>query len=342
MNFPKIILSLFVLLVVDSPLAAEEIPALKGVTLKASVSHNATDGAFVYDYLLGHSAESTGDIQHMDIDVTLPEGGAAPSGAGLTIPIGKKERTFEQELQTVPGAVQMVPVGLRAPTDWLAGLTVRGSASWGGGRDGVLIPPSKSLSGFTIISRGLPTIRNARVKPDFVLTVEGSIAQEDIERARQIDQQITVSVKTLGPTAPPAVVVPLNFLASLVALKHEAQALGWVGGPKFVAKLDKKLDQVRQKLTTNNLKSARGKLKAFIEKVESQFKETKAHEVERAREAKKDQGKNRDEKKFVTSEGHALLTFNAQFLRDRLPVPPGKDKDPDKDDTDDEASEDED
>ena len=114
-------------------------------------------------------------------------------------------------------------------------------------------------------------------------------------------------------------------------LRHQAQTLGWIGRPKLVAQLNKKLDQVKEKLQANNIPSARGKLKSFINKVEAQFKETKEHEVEKVKSPAK--GKEREDKKFITSEGYGLLKFNAMYLRDQLGPgeKPEKEKDTEED-----------
>lgn len=128
----------------------------------------------------------------------------------------------------------------------------------------------------------------------------------------------------MGPVAPPVNFVPLDFLTYLIDLKHQAQTLGWIGGPKLVLELDKKLDQVKEKLAGSDIESAREKIESFIEKVEARYKETKEHEIEKIKEQKKE-GKEPEEKKFVTSEGYALLKFNAEYLKDQLGKPKERD-----------------
>jgi hypothetical protein len=107
------------------------------------------------------------------------------------------------------------------------------------------------------------------------------IVPKTVEESKAFDKAISIFGKTIGPTAPPANFIPLDFLAYLIDLKHQAQALGWIGGPKLVEELDKKLDQVKEKLLEGHIESAQGKLKSFIKKVQAHFKETKKREIEK-------------------------------------------------------------
>ena len=82
--------------------------------------------------------------------------------------------------------------------------------------------------------------------------------------------------------------------------------------------LDKKLDQIKAKLAAGEIEPAREALGAFIEKVEAQYKASREHEMERVKETDKKAMKN---KRFITSEGYALLKFNAAYLREQLGKP---------------------
>jgi hypothetical protein len=112
--------------------------------------------------------------------------------------------------------------------------------------------------------------------------------------------------KTVGPVLPPEPFVPMTFLDTLVSYKHQAAALGWVGQEGFVKQLDEKLDQSRDQLSKGHIKQARDKIEEFVKKLENEAKKTE-----------KDQDKKND-KKWVTSEGYALLKFNAEYLIEKL------------------------
>jgi vacuolar-type H+-ATPase subunit H len=112
--------------------------------------------------------------------------------------------------------------------------------------------------------------------------------------------------KTVGPVLPPDPFVAADFLDTLASYKHQAASLSWVGQEGFLRQLDEKLDQARDQLSKGHIKQARDKIEEFVKKLENEAKKTE-----------KDQDKKND-KKWVTSEGHALLKFNAEYLIEKL------------------------
>ncbi|MBM3301250.1 MAG: hypothetical protein FJY85_15015 [Deltaproteobacteria bacterium] len=112
--------------------------------------------------------------------------------------------------------------------------------------------------------------------------------------------------KTVGPVLPPDPFVAADFLDTLASYKHQAAALRWVGQEGFLNQLDEKLDQARDQLAKGHTKQARDKVEEFVKKLEHEAKKTE-----------KDQDKKND-KKWVTSEGYALLKFNAEYLIEKL------------------------
>jgi hypothetical protein len=112
--------------------------------------------------------------------------------------------------------------------------------------------------------------------------------------------------KTVGPVLPPEPFVALAFLDTLASYKHQAASLGWVGQEEFLKQLNEKLEQSRDQLSKGHIKQARDKIEEFVKKLENEAKKTE-----------KDQDKKND-KKWVTSEGHALLKFNAEYLIEKL------------------------
>jgi len=112
--------------------------------------------------------------------------------------------------------------------------------------------------------------------------------------------------KTVGPVLPPDPFVTRDFLDTLASYKHQAAALGWVGQDVFLNQLDEKLDQARDQLAKGHTKQAIDKVQEFLKKIEHEAKKTE-----------KDQDKKND-KKWVTSEGYALLKFNAEYLIEKL------------------------
>ncbi|HLB02530.1 MAG TPA: hypothetical protein VJM77_05295 [Nitrospiria bacterium] len=325
------------------PILSQEPQSLNTVIINGEVRLTRESGVFRYTYTVTNPSTNTGQVGLIDIDISKPVGGLELSDEGLVNGPGYLEQSSKAILeQSVPGIpiVPMIPVGVQSPPNWIGGLSVLGTVGWGNAGESFRMLPGQSVSGYQITSRGLPGIRTFTAEPhleyDHLPIVPPNETDEDLERYKKdlaaLKASESAKGKTIGPTAPPANFVALDFLSYLVDLKHQSQTLGWIGGPKFIAELDKKLDQVKEKLLANNIPSARGKLKSFINKVEAQFKETKEHEVEKVKAPEK--WKKGEEKKFITAEGYGLLKFNAMYLRDQLG--PGEkseeDKDAEKDD----------
>ncbi len=294
-------------------LPGEALPILENVQVKASISLGKKLSVYNYTYTISNPKSNTGEIWSVDIDITKPPRSQEISKEGIINGPRFARHSSELVLSTI--GIPLIPVGLFSPPDWTSGLSMDGTAGWGSSDAPFRIHPGQSLSGFKMVSRGLPGIRSIKIEPKFKQTPVLDATREDVERITAIEKAILITLKTIGPTVPPATFIPLDFLAYLIDLKHQAQALGWIGGPKLVEELDKKLDQAKEKLLAGNTESAQGKLKSFIEKVEAHFKETEEHEIEKIKEEK---GKELEDKKFVTSEGYGLLVFNAQYLRDQL------------------------
>ncbi|MBI3610491.1 MAG: hypothetical protein HY204_07305 [Nitrospirae bacterium] len=297
-----------------------ELPNISNTQLKAQVTLEG--GVYTYSYTMSSGSANTGEIGSFDIDIKQPQGGVELSGEGLVNGPGYLKHTSAQVLSE-PSTPRMLPIGFFSPPNWVSGPDVFGQAGWGAGDKGILLP-GQNLGGFQMTSHGLPSIRDFRVEPELVPPSAGDTGEpplaptpeESRAKIKEIEDKVAFKGQTIGPTAPPANFVALDFLTYLIDIKHQAQTLGWIGGPQFVLELDKKLDQVKGKLVAGEMEPAHEKLGSFIEKVEEQYKETKEHEMEKVKELGK--GKELEEKKFITSEGYALLKFNAIYLRNQL------------------------
>lgn len=141
----------------------------------------------------------------------------------------------------------------------------------------------------------------------------------------QTMQSIPVDVTTITPTN--------ALLDTLNALKHQAVSKGWLIDKKekdedgeeedesIVKQLDKRLNKARKELVKGDSTKARKELEKFVKKVEELYKESRDHEK-----------KHEEDKKIIlTSEGYALLKYNAEYLIDRLPKKKGEKDDDDKD-----------
>lgn len=280
-----------------------EPPSLSNIVIKATIDFNGQSGVYTYQYTIKNSEQNTGNLVGLDIDIAYPSGGVGLKKEGLAIPYGKWSRTFEQSVPQY-AKVTMIPVGMEKPDKWIAGLSVFGTASWGGG-DYVQLKPGQSLSGFGLTSYGLPGIREFKSDPSIDVDADYYPGWESVKGAADESKAIIAKVdefmekvsahgKTIGPTAPPAVFKPEAFLDYIIDLKHQAASLGWIDNSGIINSLDVKLDNVKKKLGQGDNGVAKNILNAFINDVEAQAG------------------------KHLTSEAYALLKFNALYLISNL------------------------
>jgi len=134
---------------------------------------------------------------------------------------------------------------------------------------------------------------------------------------------------SISPTSLPSPFVAVSFLDTLISYKHQCVTLGWLtnGGAQrkdkdsihgkkekddnsdeggIVERLDRRLDNAKDALSKNDSIKARQELEQFVK------------EVEHAYHQNKEEGK-REGVPVLTSEGYALLKYNAEYLIDRLP-----------------------
>lgn len=313
--YKKIItIALLVLGIIAISLAdvsAEDIPVLKDVQVISSIMLDESSGLYEYSYEVSNSQASTGQIFMVEIDISRPPQSRELSADGLVIYKGLNWRgemrqvSFESKLAVLSGRLlkPIVPIGGEPPSGWSFDIALRGTASWGSSGKTNRIMSGYSLDGFKLISRGIPSIRDVAIHPKWVLVVEGYVSEEDEEKARHIEEEITFRTKTIGPTAPPEELVPADFLQNIIDMKHEAFELGWITNKGIERSLDAKLDAAKKKLAAGNTKATGNILKAFIHEVEAQGCE------------------NYDDcprGKHLTPEAYALLKYNAQYLMDNL------------------------
>ncbi|MBI5749595.1 MAG: hypothetical protein HZA00_10770 [Nitrospinae bacterium] len=211
-----------------------------------------------------------------------------------------------------------------SPAGWTGGKIVDSNVYDWGCSFPDMIKPRNSISGFRLLSSGLPNIVTFYAwgwvdPPKFP---EGMAPEEPLPGEDIFENSF--KGKTLGPTAPPADFKPIDFLNYIISLKHEAYKLGWIiqgkdddKGKKedeekgIMKSLDEKLDKAKKKLEKGDTKEAVEKLKSFIHEVEGLYKEDKDEEKD-----KKEKEDHRHE--HITSEGYALLKYNAQYLIEKL------------------------
>jgi len=113
----------------------------------------------------------------------------------------------------------------------------------------------------------------------------------------------------------------VSFLDTLISYKHQCVSLGWlIDGPQhekdedddsvdegIVERLDRRLSKAREGLLKGDSSKARKELEEFLDKVEKLYKESQNHG-------------QKGEKMLLSSEGYALLRYNAEYLKEHLNV----------------------
>lgn len=275
-----------------------DLPNISNTQLKAEVI--VAEDVYIYSYTITSGATNTGQIWSFDIDITQPQGGIELSGEGLVNGPGYTRHTSEHILSD-PATPKMIPVGLWSPPDWNSGLSVDGKAGWGSDDVQNRILPGQILSGFKIMSRGIPGLRGFIIEPKLIPPSEESdITNEQIQ---EMEDKVAFKGKTIGPTAPPADFKPVEFINYIIDLKHQSASLGWITNKGIENSLDVKLDNAKKKLQAGDNNTAKNILKALINEVEAQGCDT--------------YDKCPDDK-HLTPEAYALLKYNVQYLVEKL------------------------
>lgn len=299
-------------------LPGEVLSEIYDIKIQTTVSYESESGIYTYNYTVANPSSNTGAIDDIDIDIKKPADSVTLSREGLKYGQGYLRSSSEDIFarSTVP----LIPVGLSAPKNWIAGLSVRGTAGWGAKKEVSRIYPGSFMSGFEMNSRGLPGIRQVTILPYFKQTPVPEATKENLERLKAIRKKITFTTKTIGPTAPPADFKPIPFLDYIISLKHEAYKFGWIIQGRdddkdkyedeeegIMKSLDKKLEKAKAELVKGDAREAIEKLKSFIHEVEALYKEGKEEKHE------KEEGHS-----HITSEAYALLKYNAVYLIEKL------------------------
>lgn len=275
------------------------VPVFTEAGVQAGVTYDSTTGLYTYAYAITNPATNTGEIWDIDVDIRLPRGGKSLSSEGLRI---DNTLTFDEDLAIFKGDfVPMVPVGIRVHSGWSGGVEARGVAGF---CCGTKIIPGETKGGFELISRGIPTIRDIEIEPWWIFMEEGSASEEGAKIAREIEESLKVTKKTIGPTAPPSALSFIMFLETIEVYLDESVDLGWALDTGLVSALQSKLEATRSFIEADDPTKAKLAMGEFMDLIESA------------------------DPTQLTSEGRGLLFYNARYLKEALPdtyIPPVKD-----------------
>lgn len=185
------------------------------------------------------------------------------------------------------------------------------AGGWLYGDTPAMIAPGSTLGGFKIRSPGVIGIKKFFIESNSSTTVPKAEPGNE-EEARQLEELTdffndSTSGWTLGPEPMPTVFDPVARITRLVALKHQAADLGWLGGTKLVEKLDQRLDQASAALIEGNKCVAHARLDQFIHRLNN------AHSKPSLAPGNP---------RFATDEAFLLLKSNAESITTQLPKTP--------------------
>lgn len=153
-----------------------------------------------------------------------------------------------------------------APSDWWVSRATRPglvAATWHSLDSSKDISPGSSLSGFQIVTSGLPAIVQFYAVGAIPIPYGEFIPQEGTDDIFINSAQ----GRTLGPLDPPVPFAPLPFLDTLIAMKNEAKSLGWIKSGDLSDLIDQKLDQARAYLLDGDNQAAKAELQECLDAV---------------------------------------------------------------------------
>jgi hypothetical protein len=284
---------------------APSLPALQRARVRAAVTWDQATGIYSYSFRLENPAGGTLPVSEWTLDARSDASRAVLSSEALrfhpTVPPSTAAHLHDL------GPSRVTAIGLPSvPTNWLASVDVRGFARWTAGESP--LAAGSSRSGFLVTSRGLPGIREARLKADLydeLPNPDEPGSDVTVEGIGDALEDAALRAETLGPVAPPADFSPVAFAAAIASLRTVAERHGWVRPGRGVTEMDALLAEVRDALARDDLSRARVRSSAFVDQVEAISCATFDCPVSPP----------------LTSEARALLGFNMQYLRDQLPPP---------------------
>lgn len=206
---PRLLLYVFMACIAASPAQAQQVgllpvPVFQNAQIQAVTTFDAGSQFYTFAYTISNPATNTGQIVNISVDITRPAGSLPFASSGLTIPIGRTNISFDNFVSMI-NPPPMVPVGMKMPTGWIGALAVGGFAFFHSGDPRTtgtdMISPGQIKGGFALISPGVPTIRQIKLIPDWVLVTASEATAEEEQRAQATEDSLPITTQTLGPSA---------------------------------------------------------------------------------------------------------------------------------------------
>lgn len=289
---------LYLALIISPSLYSQQLPNLRKVNVHAEITVNSSAKLYYYNYTLTSDGINSGNVIRFEIDITRDLNSIMIDTLELRFEDNFTETSFRRHFPAL--REKIVPVGFpNSPEIWDGGITNNLTARFSGSE--LLIKPGETLSGFTLMSKGLPGIRPCIVSPDFDIDILYPMNPDTPDTAysfKQIDldrEAVKFRGLTIGPTAPPANFVHLDFLDTIISYKHQARDLGWIDNQGTADKYEDHFTSAQTNLQQGNINGARVSLNTVLTEVAL------------------------DSATSLTSEAYALLRYNTEYLLNQLP-----------------------
>jgi len=298
-RFPIVFLSLALVFIgCPLPAAAQSLPRLQGASLRSQVIKES-EGFFRFQYRVAVAQSETLVVEEWALDVRT-DATREPVGIdGLPAPA-----QFAIKLQAREGGREVGLSMTGVPTEWTAAIDGDVCVNFGARIGPAKVHAGEQRDGFEVSSRALPGIRQARLRPDlweFLPNVE------DDPDGPPVNDQVPASaqvVKTVGPVAPPRAFSPRAFADEIELMVNEGRALGWIATDDAKAALLDSLLALKTSLDAGDFNDARSAASGFIAHVNLNGCGVFSCGGSQA----------------ISSEGYALLRYNMEYLRDRIPT----------------------
>ena len=285
-------------------------PIFTSIQVITTATFDLATGLYTYQYTLTNPATNTGEVFYIVIDIGIPASTLTLPSTGLQFDDGGRidgSRIFtsfddelkdwnDHPLRARQPKVQVVPVGTVIPEgggNSYSGLTAYNAVVWH------IDPPliqGTSLGPFQVFSPGLPTIRSFETAPYYEPTVESEDDAVAVAEVMEVATSLTLTGKTIGPTAPPVLFDAQVFLETMRGYIAESQTLDWLSDPALAMTLTGYLDTVAAAISSGDTAGAELALASFIAALPVPPASTAA----------------------CTSECAGLLVFNAQYILGQL------------------------
>jgi hypothetical protein len=305
-------------------------PTLWKVRIQTLIAYDKNQQMFHYSYMLVNDVANTGSIAGFEIDISREPTTVEVDTVGLRFENdGFTEGSFRRNFPFSKGKI--VPVGfLGTPGGtWTGGLTNNFTADFFTSYEEIL--PGRSLGGFEMMSKGLPSIRRCIVSPlfdfDSLFSEERFPNEEDIPNTDSIQNAVKFHGWSVGPTGPPSDFDASVWIDTLLSYTRQSAELGWLGRERdddcddderpddgIVKNIEQRLQKAKRELSKRDSVQARKELEKLVQKVERIWKQSQEDEKKHGR----DRWEKRDQV-IITSEAYALLKYNTEYLIDRLP-----------------------